>query len=175
MVYELSVAAPLSARLAGSQGSELELLTHQVTTESSSALYGFSTEGERFLFRILLTAQGVGARLALAMISTLAPHRLARALAESDHAALSQVPGIGRRTAEKISVSLRSKAKALAAAVPASADAAPAAATAQALSALVGLGIAPDEAERRVRAALAEPGGSELSPEELTRRALAAA
>ncbi|MCE2454591.1 MAG: Holliday junction branch migration protein RuvA [Gemmatimonadetes bacterium] len=176
VTYEVNVPAPVLVGLRGREGSELELLTHQVFTENSAAIYGFGSSSERLLFTLLLSAQGVGARLALAMMSTLTPDRLARALVEADYAVLAQVPGIGRRTAEKISVSLKNKVKALAAVAPEAERTPGDGSVGQAVAALVGLGMAAQEADRRVRAVLAESvDGSEdeVSAEELIRRALA--
>lgn len=187
VTYEVNVPTRLSASLGDRSEAEIELLTRQVLTESSSAVYGFESRRERLLFSLLLTAQGVGARLALAMMSTMTPERLARALAEADYAALTQVPGIGRRTAEKISVSLKNKVGALATIVPGeeSVDAG-AGAGPTAVQALVGLGMDFAEADRRVQSALkqlaggadgAGPGGADYAEpgiEELIKRALAA-
>ena len=176
VTYEISVPLPLSLDLRSSEGAELELMTHQVVGEHQAALYGFAASEDRTLFALLLTAQGVGAKLALAMMSTLSSHRLARALAEEDHATLAQVPGIGRRTAEKISVALKNRVGALAEAAPGLGAGAEKGTVPQAVQALVGLGMAFMEAERRVRAALAgakEGVADSVSVEELVKRALA--
>ena len=142
LTYELRVPDPLSVDLAGRESDvDIELATHQVVTESSQVLYGFASARDRSLFAVLLTGQGVGAKLALAMISTLAPHRLASALAEGDLAALSQVPGIGRKKAERIVVSLRSKVGALVEATPQAGAEAAGGISGRAVQALVGLGI----------------------------------
>jgi Holliday junction DNA helicase RuvA len=168
VVYEVVVPLTVLPRLPG-PGERVELRTVQVVTESASTLYGFLTAVERSLFQRLLTAQGVGGKLALAMLSTFAAERLARAIADKDTTALRQVPGIGKKTAEKLVVELSDRVADLAA-VSAPADGR-AAVTQAAVQALVTLGYSFSEADEAVRAAL-ERGPSE-STEDLIRRALA--
>ena len=108
VVYEVEVPLTVLQRLP-SPGGSVELRTLQVVTESSVALYGFSHGHERLLFQRLLTATGVGAKLALAMMSTYSAERLARALVEKDSTALQQVSGIGKKKAEKIALDLADK------------------------------------------------------------------
>ncbi len=88
-------------------GEEAVLHTHLHVREDAMALYGFPTEAERDLFRTLLGASGVGPKMALAILATLRPGELHRAVAEEDVTALAQVPGIGKRTAQKLILELR--------------------------------------------------------------------
>lgn len=168
VVYEVVVPLTVLTRLPG-PGEAVELRTAHVVTESGSTLYGFLTASERTLFQRLLTAQGVGGKLALAMLSTFQAERLARAIVDKDTTALRQVPGIGKKTAEKLVVELSDRVADLAAA-PAAGDGR-AAQTQAAVQALVTLGYSFADADEAVRAAL-ERGPSE-STEELIRRALA--
>ncbi len=133
------------------------------------ALYGFVDGNERTLFQRLLTASGVGAKLALAMMSTFTAERLARALVEKDTAALQQVSGIGRKKAEKISLDLADKVTDLAIVTPVAPGEVSGAH--EAVQALVALGHTFGDADKAVRAVL-EAGAPE-STEELIRRALA--
>ena len=91
---------------AGSQG---RLLTHLVLRDDGMHLYGFSTSSERELFLMLIGVQGVGPKVALAVLSGGAPRDLLNAIASGDTARFQAVPGIGKRTAERIIVELREK------------------------------------------------------------------
>ncbi len=167
VVYEVEVPLTVLQRLPA-PGGALELRTVQVVTETSTALYGFLEAHERTLFQRLLTASGVGAKVALAMMSTFSAERRARALVEKDHAALQQVSGIGRKKAEKIALELADKVADLAIVTP-SAPGETAGAQA-AVQALVALGYTFGDADRAVRDVL--ESGAPGSTDELVRRAL---
>jgi Holliday junction DNA helicase RuvA len=92
-------------------GHSTTLFTHLHVRESDIALYGFGTESELELFELLLAVSGVGPRLALAVISTLSPEVLTGAVAREEAAVLQRVPGIGKKTAERIMFHLRDKLK----------------------------------------------------------------
>ncbi|MBI4519372.1 MAG: Holliday junction branch migration protein RuvA [Gemmatimonadetes bacterium] len=167
VVYEVEVPLSVLERLPR-EGEEIELRTAYVVREDSAALYGFMETHEREMFARLLTASGVGPRLAVAMMSTYSARRLARALAERDLAALTQVPGIGKKTAERLALELGDRVADLAAAgeeaVAPGADAA--------VAALVALGYGSGDAERAVRNAL-DQGPRDEALQDLIRRALA--
>ena len=167
VVYEVVVPLTVLQRLPGT-GDTIELRTMQVVTDSSSTLYGFMSALERTLFQRLLTASGIGGKVALAMMSTFPAERLARAIVEKDTVALRQVPGIGKKTAEKLVVELSDRVADLAvASTPAGRDLG---AAQEAVQALVSLGYSFGDADKAVRRALdAGPVGS---TEELIRRAL---
>ena len=169
VVYEVEVPITVLQGLP-SPGGSVELRTLQVVTESSIALYGFSSAHERLLFRRLLTATGVGAKLALAMMSTYSVERLARALVEKDSTALQQVSGIGKKKAEKIALDLADKVADLAIVTPV-VDGVTGGAQ-DAVQALVNLGYSFSVADTAVRAVLED--GIPDSTEELVRRALSA-
>ena len=143
--------------------------TLQVVTDSSVALYGFIDAHERILFQRLLSASGVGPKLALAMMSTFTAERLARALVEKDTAALRQVSGVAKKKAEKIVLELSDRVSDLALVAPPTPGAASAAQ--EAVRALVSLGYSFGDADRAVRAVL--EAGAPDTTEELIRRALA--
>ena len=111
--YHLAVSAETLAHVPA-VGEPVSLHCHLVVSDDSMALYGFASEEERDLFLMLLAVQGVGPKVALAMLSGGPPRELASALASGDVARLQAVPGIGKRTAERILVELREKMVALA-------------------------------------------------------------
>jgi Holliday junction DNA helicase RuvA len=90
-------------------GRSLFLHTHLIVREDALALYGFSTEEQRALFELLLTVQGVGPRLAMAVLTYLSLDVLRRAVAQEQAEVLDRVPGVGRKTAEKIVFVLKDK------------------------------------------------------------------
>jgi holliday junction DNA helicase RuvA len=168
VVYEVEVPLTVLQRLP-SPGGALELRTLQVVTESSIALYGFVEANERTLFQRLLTASGVGTKVALAMMSTYSAERLARALVEKDTTALQQVSGIGRKKAEKIALELSDKVADLAIVTPSAPGESSGAQ--EAVQALVALGYSFGDADQAVRVVL-ESGDAD-STQDLIRRALA--
>ncbi|MDX1647763.1 MAG: Holliday junction branch migration protein RuvA [Longimicrobiales bacterium] len=168
VVYEVELPTTVLQRLP-SPGTPVELRTVQVVTETSTALYGFLDGNERTLFRRLLTASGVGAKLALAMMSTYSSDRLARALMEKDTTALRQVSGIGKKTAERIALELGDKVDDLAILTPSDDGERPRGAQ-EAVQALVALGYSFAEADRAVRSVL--EAGDVDDTDELVRRAL---
>jgi Holliday junction DNA helicase RuvA len=90
-------------------GEEVVLHTHLVVREDAMALYGFTADRERDLFRLLLTASGVGPKVALALLGAVSPTELQRAIITEDVDALTVVPGIGKRSAQKLILDLRPK------------------------------------------------------------------
>jgi len=99
-------------------GEKISLLTHFVVREDGQFLYGFASEAERFAFRQLIRISGVGARMALAVLSGLSVNDLVQAIARQEVGRLIKVPGIGRKTAERLLLELKGK---LADALPATA------------------------------------------------------
>jgi Holliday junction DNA helicase RuvA len=106
--YRLSVSAETLRRVPA-VGHEVVLHTHMVVRDDALLLYGFATEEERELFLMLLGVQSVGPKVALAVLSGGPPRALLAALAAADAARFQAVPGIGKRTAERIIVELREK------------------------------------------------------------------
>jgi Holliday junction DNA helicase RuvA len=106
--YRLAVSAE-TLRQVPAVGRPVSLLAHLVVRDDALALYGFATEEERDLFLLLVSVQSVGPKVALAVLSGGTPRELAAALAAGDTARLQAVPGIGKRTAERIVVELREK------------------------------------------------------------------
>jgi Holliday junction DNA helicase RuvA len=164
--YELE--APMSTFfLLPAVGEEVRLLTHLVVREDAHVLYGFGTEDERRLFRSLIKVSGVGPKIALALLSGISVEAFAMCVQSEDVATLIKVPGIGRKTAERLIVEMRDR---LQAAGGSAASSVPAGASpeAEAFGALVALGYKPVEATRLLKAV----GPGTHSTEELIRRAL---
>ena len=169
VAYEIEVPLTTYEKLPR-EGAEVELRTQHVVREDSVTLYGFLTAGERAVFARLLTASGVGPRLALSMLSAFPPERLVRAILEKDVASLRQIPGLGTKKAERLIVELGDRLDDLAVAALGETQAGGTAESA--VSALVALGYAPAEAGAAVRRALDEHGA--ITGAELIRAALAA-
>ncbi|MDW8479075.1 MAG: Holliday junction branch migration protein RuvA [Xanthomonadales bacterium] len=150
-------------------GREVQLLTHLALRDEQPVLYGFLREAERRLFRELIRVSGIGARTALAVLSAASPEECARWIEGADIAALTRIPGIGRKTAERIVVELRERAGDwLAGAARPEAAAAPGDALGEAVLAMRRLGFGPREAEELVRAV----AGDGESTEAIVRKAL---
>lgn len=99
-------------------GVELCLLTHLVVREDQHTLYGFLTESERSLFRALIKVNGVGAKMALGILSAISVDDFARCVQEEDTTALCKVPGVGRKTAERLILDMRDRVEPLMASLP---------------------------------------------------------
>jgi holliday junction DNA helicase RuvA len=106
--YRLNVSSETLAALPRA-GEQATLLTHLILRDDGMHLYGFATDAERELFLMLIGVQGVGPKVALAVLSGGAPRELLNAIATGDTARFQAVPGIGKRTAERIIVELREK------------------------------------------------------------------
>ena len=106
--YELDVPMSTFCRLPG-LNEPVVLWTHMAVREDAHLLFGFAGRAERELFRQLIRISGVGGKLALALLSSLEPDELARAVAQEDIKTLSRVPGIGKKTAERLILELRGK------------------------------------------------------------------
>jgi Holliday junction DNA helicase RuvA len=160
-------------------GGPAQLFTEQRLRDEVPHLYGFADRAEQDWFRLLTTVQGVGARVALALLSVLAPENLSLAIAAGDRAALSRAEGVGPKLATRIASELKDKAQTVSLRVvvegakPGAGAASPPAATpnAEAVSALVNLGYGRGDAFAAVAAAA---GVEDLPLEELIRRALRA-
>jgi Holliday junction DNA helicase RuvA len=169
--YELEAPMSTFYRLP-ELGSEIELHTHLVVREDAHLLYGFATEDERRLFRDLLRVTGIGPKIGLALLSGMAVDQFMVCVESQDVDALVRIPGIGRKTAERLLVEMRDRIRALGELPSAAQRLDPGAGTrAEAHAALVALGYRPAEAARLLKAVEAEGEGTE----ELIRRALQAA
>jgi Holliday junction DNA helicase RuvA len=165
--YELE--APMSTFFLLPQvGEEVRLLTHLVVREDAHILYAFGTEGERRLFRSLIKVSGVGPKIALALLSGISVEAFSMCVQNQDIASLTKVPGIGRKTAERLVVEMRDRLAPPETAFSISDNPTAANPEAEAFGALVALGYKPAEATRLLKTA----GPGTHSTEELIRRAL---
>lgn len=161
------------AALAGlRRGSEGMLHTELVVREDALTLYGFDSVEARRLFLTVQTVSGVGPRLALAILATLEPQELVRALGTGDVKALTRVPGVGKRTAERMVLELKDKVGPVAgdAGGDAAAGSTVTAAETEVAGALEGLGFSTGEAEKTAAAVIASD--PDLGPADALRLAL---
>ena len=160
--YEVNVPVTTAERLP-QLGAEVFLLIHQVFREDGQALYGFAVAEEREFFKLLVEkVSGVGPKMALNILSRLSLPILRDAILRGDVALLSQCPGIGKKTAERLVMELKDKVG-LEGGAPTVATISPTAALAptpasDALAALVALGFKPADADKGVRTAVAKLG-----------------
>ncbi len=162
--YEVEV--PMSTYLAlPPAGGEVRLRIHHVLREDASQLFGFATAEERELFRALLKVNGVGPKAALGILSGVSASAFRQAIASEDAAALTRIPGVGRKTAERLLVEMRGHFRDAPAGPASGATPEP---REEALHALLALGYKPQEAQKM----LDKAGASAKSTEELIRGAL---
>lgn len=156
------------------EGGAARLLTHFVVREDSMTLYGFASKPERDLFEAMISVTGVGPKLALAALSALRPADLQNRILGGDAAFLTSIPGVGRKTAERLVIELRDRVARLDVGgdgILGGGDTSLSAARADALAALEALGFSRATAERKLRLALRNHPGTQ-SADELVRLAL---
>lgn len=154
---------------AGAIGSPIHLATHLHVRENELALYGFNSEAELELFDQLLTVKGVGPRVALTILSRINPDTLRAAIAAGQIDILTQVPGVGRRTAQQVIVDLKGKLDLASVGLAPAASAGFGFADAEVMDALTSLGYSVAEAQAALRAL---PVDEPLSTEDKVLRAL---
>lgn len=160
--YRVNAAPATLGTLA--RGAQASLVTTLIVREDSMTLYGFTTPESRELFTLVQTVSGVGPRLAMAIISVLEPETLNRALAEDDIKVLQRVPGIGKRTAERMVVELRDKVTVLGAGAATGGTIASANAKRDhVVEGLVGLGFGQPAAEAATDAVLKDAPEAEIA------------
>jgi Holliday junction DNA helicase RuvA len=153
---------------------ELTLFTHLVVRDDAHLLFGFAQEQERLLFRTLIKVNGVGAKMALAILSGMEADEFAHCIRDGDTTRLTRLPGVGKKTAERLVVEMRDKLKDWQSSPGSSANmpAGPAVSSSdpsdEAVSALVSLGYKPQEASKYVLAVATD----DMSSEEIIRQAL---
>lgn len=171
------VEAPMSTFYAtGEVGSEITVLTYLHVREDAMLLYGFASELERSLFKELIKVSGIGAKMAIGILSTLSVHEFVGMVEVADVAALTKIPGVGKKTAERLVIEMRDRLKGwqltgLKLAKDSQANSpqrlSRANAHASAIEALISLGYKPAQAEKMV-----QPLPTDLSLEETIRKAL---
>lgn len=157
-------------------GEEVGLFTHLVVREDAHTLYGFVRETDRALFRSLIRVNGVGARLALTILSGVSVEEFHRCVHDYDSAALVRLPGIGKKTAERLIIEMRDRLPDVAHRVASTgerstAELPPTDPVREAVSALIALGYKPPDADRMVR----QTASDQKSSEEIIRLALQSA
>lgn len=161
--YEVEV--PMSTAFALPEvGAEVALLTHLVVRDDAHLLYGFATKGERDLFRALIKINGVGPKLALTVLSGISRDAFVACVRDGDVAQLTRLPGIGKKTAERLIIELKDRVGALGA-LGGTPDTSP---SSEAISALESLGYKSSEATKMVQAASKDA----TTAEDIIRRAL---
>ena len=170
--YELS--APMSTFFnLPAVNEEVMLFTHMVVREDAQLLYAFATERERLLFRSLLKVNGVGAKLALTILSGSDVDAFARSVQDGDTASLTRLPGVGKKTAERLIVEMRDRLKEVSSAmgidtIVSDMPMTTAGAKSEAVEALVALGYKPGEADKMLRSFDSEG----MTTEQIIRQAL---
>ena len=150
--YELHAPVGTVGRARIDANAEVELWVHTHVREDALDLFGFATETDRRVFRLLLAVPNVGPKTALGVLSAMPVADLSHAVERGDHARLGKVPGIGKKTAERLVLELKEKLRGLSRAAPAAAIESPGNEAERLLSALVNMGYRPAEAERAVSA-----------------------
>ena len=168
VAYEIQIPLSVLEKLPR-DNEQVALHTALVVREDAWMLFGFTAPSDRELFKLLMTASGVGPSLALSLLSSLSPHRLVTSIRGRDVATLQRVPRVGKKTAERLCIELGDKLKAWDGADAVAHDGAPG--SADAVRALVSLGYGDAEAERAVRAVIEQAGSA--GPAEVIKRALA--
>ncbi|HEX5514117.1 MAG TPA: Holliday junction branch migration protein RuvA [Gammaproteobacteria bacterium] len=152
---------------------KVTLYTHLAVKDDAHSLYGFATEQERTLFRSLIRVSGIGPRIALGILSGIRPDDFIRCIEQQDIPTLTRLPGIGKKTAERLLIEMRDRIKTLGVAPLAATGGMPALAVAndpqsEAISALIALGYKPAESARLVQAV----GTDDKTTEQIIRLAL---
>jgi holliday junction DNA helicase RuvA len=163
--YELTCPVGTLGRAETAPDGDVILIVHTALRQDALELFGFATSEDRYAFRQLIHVPNVGPKLAIAVLSALPLAELVEAIEQQQAARLTRVPGVGKKTAERLLLELRGKlTPSLARVVLSGVQSGPAAEREKLLSALTGLGYKPAEAERATDKTLAEsPGVKDLS------------
>jgi Holliday junction DNA helicase RuvA len=170
--YDVAISVATFSSLPN-EGAETKLHIYTRVAEDQLALFGFAERTEKRLFEKLLTITGIGPKLAITVLSGIDAARLVTAIRGGDHASLVRIPGIGKKTAERVVLELKDKLDDLATA-PATAAMSVGAVGEDALSALVNLGYARPVAQKAIETAIAKNGAVKGDFEALFRAAMAA-
>lgn len=171
--YMVSIPVSTYQHLAEA-GSEVTLLTHLHVREDALQIFGFASEAERSMFKLLISVSGIGPKIALGILSGVGVDELKDHLLHADTTALTTIPGVGKKTAERLIVELRDKlGKEEISAFPLSSGGDDAARVrSETLLALVALGVPRQAAEKAIRLALQGTDSTVITVEELIKRAL---
>jgi len=174
VAFALSIPVTTFERLPG-EGTPVSVFTHLHVREDALQLFGFFTQEERDFFRILISVTGIGPKMAQGILSGISTADLKSHILTGNSGALTSIPGVGRKIAERLVVELRDKISRLdGASVPPGGSGSPEGSRirAEALLALTSLGYSRPAAEKAIRGAVQESPGAESSVESLIRAAL---
>ncbi len=171
--YDVAISVATFTSLPA-EGAEAALHIHTHVREDQISLFGFSETQEKRLFEKLLTISGIGPKLAITVLSGIASDRLVTAIRSSDHASLTRIPGIGKKTAERVVLELKDKLDDMAVPVSSSSGAFRGPAGDDALSALVNLGYPRAVAQKAIETAMGKDAAAAEDFETLFRAAMAA-
>jgi holliday junction DNA helicase RuvA len=153
--------------------SSVHILTYHHVREDAQILFGFASEDERNLFRLLISVSGIGPKMAQTVLSGIQPEELIRTISLGNVVQLTAVPGVGKKTAERIIVELKDKVSKIEGSEKISGMSSPSfSARAEALTALISLGFSREKAEQSIRTVLNETNGNQISVEEIIKKAL---
>ncbi len=170
--YSVSISLSTYEQLS-ELNSEVLILTHHHIREDAQVLYGFATETEREMFRMLISVSGIGPKMAQTILSGIRPDELVRTISVSAISSLTAIPGVGKKTAERMVLELKDKvAKIEGSEKIIDLPNTGASIRSEALTALVSLGFSREKAEQSLRGVLNEMNGKVISVEELIKRAL---
>ena len=173
--YSISIPFSTYEKL-GEPGTVVTVLTYLHVREDALQLYGFATEAERDVFRLLISVSGIGPKIAQGILSGIQPKELQTLIAQGNVSALTSIPGVGRKTAERLIVELRDRISKLGSiAVSAGFPAAGADIRNEAMMALISLGYNRPAAEKAIRAALQELDNKDVTIQELLKQSLKSA
>lgn len=170
-----AVTIPLSTfEKLGEIGSSATILTHLHVREDAMQLFGFATDGERLFFRLLISVNGIGPKIAQGILSRIAVSDLKQHISKENISALTAIPGVGRKTAERLVIELRDKIGKIDAAgqIPMARPDGEEELRQEALLALTSLGYNRSAAEKALRQVLTEMKGEKLSLQDLIKKAL---
>ncbi len=169
--YLVNISVMTSEKLPN-KGDEVMLHTILIPREDSLNLYGFRDETERSAFRHLISISGIGAKIALGILSSVSIEELQELIISRNTAGLSKLPGIGKKTAERIILELRDRIEKIGAGLVPAALSTENAVKEETLSALMTLGYPRNTAEKSIKKALADSNDSEINAENLIKKAL---
>lgn len=170
--YSVSISLSTYEQLS-EVNSEVMILTHHHVREDAQVLYGFAGENERDIFRMLISVSGIGPKMAQTILSGIRPDELIRTISAGAISSLTAVPGVGKKTAERLILELKDKVNKIEGSekiidLPNTSSSI----RAEALTALMSLGFSREKGELSLRGVLSNAGGKNLSVEELIKRAL---
>jgi Holliday junction DNA helicase RuvA len=171
--YDVVISIATFSELPG-EGAEVSLFIHTHVREDQIALFGFAGTQEKRLFERLLTISGIGPKLAITVLSGISPERLVAAIRGGDHATLTKIPGIGKKTAERVVLELKDKLEDMAVPVAAGGGGYHSPVGDDVLSALVNLGYPRPVAQKAIETAVEKTANAANDFETLFRAAMAA-